>query len=123
MNYQLSFWGVLLLASSLFLPAARAEAQSPFSIAQYQIPSSAPARAPNQYPEDVRTEFMTSCQEGMASSGLNATQSQQLCQCTLGNLQARYSFNQLLSLLGQTTNEPPQALVDIARACARQVSN
>ncbi|MDY7012531.1 MAG: hypothetical protein SVX43_02825 [Cyanobacteriota bacterium] len=106
---------LLAIALGAFLgsPAARAGNQLPQLLAQ------------NQYPQDLRENYLRSCQQRAASEGLNRTQAQSLCQCTLRRFQARFTSAQFIALSRRAsqTGQAPQAFTEIGRACYRQLRN
>jgi hypothetical protein len=117
MNAKLSFVSTCLLALSLVVPSsvpsANAGIQSPQLLAQ------------NQYPQNLREDYMRSCKQRAAGEGLNQTQAQRLCECTLRRFQARFTSAQFIALnrRASQTGQAPQAFTDIGMACYRELRN
>lgn len=101
------------LGVSLGMPTANAGSRAPQLLAQ------------NQYPQNLREDYLRSCQRRAASEGLNQGQAQRLCQCTLGRFQARFTSAQFVALnrRASQTGQVPQVFTDIGMACYRQIGN
>ncbi|MDY6781695.1 MAG: hypothetical protein SW833_03930 [Cyanobacteriota bacterium] len=101
------------LALLLGMPSVSAGNLSPQLLAQ------------NQYPQNLREDYLRSCKRRAQSEGLNQAQAQRLCQCTLSRFQARFTSAQFVALnrRASQTGQAPQVFTDIGMACYRQIGN
>ncbi|MBD2578081.1 hypothetical protein [Oscillatoria sp. FACHB-1406] len=117
MNTKLSQIGTALIASSFFISSSLVSASA--------APKTPQLLAQNQYPQNLRNEYMNACKQRAMAEGLNQSQAQRLCQCTLGRLQARFTTAQFRALNRRAaeTGQTPQAFTDIGMACYRQLNS
>jgi hypothetical protein len=68
--------------------------------------------AESEYPPEVIAEFLSSCTGGDAAM-------QQFCECSIEEIQQRYSFDEFVEIDANLTanQDPPEALMEIFDAC------
>lgn len=78
-----------------------------------------------QYPNNVRSQFLTSCNENATDLDIDTELITGYCRCSLNFIQERYSFEEFAKAEIQyvQTGQLPELMVESAEYCLNQIQN
>ncbi|MEL7034557.1 MAG: hypothetical protein AAFO04_02895 [Cyanobacteria bacterium J06592_8] len=78
----------------------------------------------NEYPQEFTEAYLESCVQQAEAQGLTEEQSNFLCNCTLDQFQAGYTFEEFIQMNqeAQESGETPEGILNVSSTCAAQLT-